>query len=324
MNDKHQIALEAAITCRKELQSAYTAILCSTSLVVEYDDAFKLRRQSQLLYSEGELGNTNHMSFKKVDNKSSLKQVFEETLLQVIEMQRHLVNREASLDTIDRINNHPMVVADNQKNTPSIIDSYNNNSEEETKKQIQNVKDSVIKVNYINENANTEEKNDARSIQGNNAGATSNTDNKSSSSIPKVDNNSNDKTDNTNTNVDNKKKEEEETTIDVANEPNSLQMAKKEIDKIFDKLNEENINQSSKGTEVEEDPVQIIDQAIEKKQKKKKKKKRKSSKLSLSQLSSKVKSINSMKKISRQNKAYRDSIKKVEKWNNTNEGEQDK
>ena len=66
MNDKHQIALEAAITCRKELQSAYTAILCSTSLVVEYDDAFKLRRQSQLLYSEGELGNTNHMSFKKV------------------------------------------------------------------------------------------------------------------------------------------------------------------------------------------------------------------------------------------------------------------
>ena len=31
-----------------------------------------------------------------------------------------------------------------------------------------------------------------------------------------------------------------------------------------------------------------------------------------------------MKKISRQNKAYRDSIKKVEKWNNTNEGEQDK
>merc|ERR1711991_1246926 len=120
--------------------------------VVEYDDAFKLRRQSQLLYSEGELGNTNHMSFKKVDNKSSLKQVFEETLLQVIEMQRHLVNREASLDTIDRINNHPMVVADNQKKIPSIIDS-----------------------------ANTEEKNDARSIQGNNAGATSNTDNKSSS-----------------------------------------------------------------------------------------------------------------------------------------------
>ena len=101
-------------------------------------------------------------------------------------------------------------------------------------------------------------------------------------------------------------------------------MAKKEIDKIFDKLNEENINQSSKGTEVEEDPVQIIDQEIEKKKKKKKKKKRKSSKLSLSQLSSKVKSINSMKKISRQNKAYRDSIKKVEKWNNTNEGEQDK
>merc|ERR1712167_386612 len=102
-------------------------------------------------------------------------------------------------------------------NTPSIIDSYNNNSEEETKKQIQNVKDRVIKVNYINENANTEEKNDTCSIQGNNAGATSNTDNKSSSSIPKADN--------TNTNVDNKKKEEEETTIDVANEPNSLQMA---------------------------------------------------------------------------------------------------
>ena len=32
-------------------------------------------------------------------------------------------------------------------------------------------------------------------------------------------------------------------------------------------LNEENINQSSKGTEVEEDPVQIIYQAIEKKKK---------------------------------------------------------
>ena len=83
MDDEHVTALESAISCRKELQKAYTAILISV-------DAFKLRNNSVLYSSE------DRMEYHNV-NDQTLKNTFEDALLQIIEMQRHLIDRDTSL-----------------------------------------------------------------------------------------------------------------------------------------------------------------------------------------------------------------------------------
>ena len=87
-------ALESARYCRQELQKAYAAVMFSTSAVANYDEDFKLSQHQRIW------GSNNDMK-SRVKTGLGLHNIFEHTLLQVMEMQKHLIDREASLGADD-------------------------------------------------------------------------------------------------------------------------------------------------------------------------------------------------------------------------------
>jgi hypothetical protein len=80
MDDEHVAALEFAISCRKELQNAYTAVLISV-------DAIKLGSNSMLYCSE------DRMEYHKV-NDQTLENTFEDALTRQNEQNVKLCHKE--------------------------------------------------------------------------------------------------------------------------------------------------------------------------------------------------------------------------------------
>ena len=80
MDDEHVTALQSAISCRKELQKAYTAVLISV-------DAFKLGNNSVLHSSE------DRMEYHKV-NDQTLENTFEDALTRQNEQNVKLCHKE--------------------------------------------------------------------------------------------------------------------------------------------------------------------------------------------------------------------------------------
>ena len=238
----------------------------STSAVANYDEDFKQQER---------IWGPNNDIHPRAKNGLGLHNIFEHTLLQVMEMQKHLIDREASLgaDDVASWASIPVEVIEKVK-----VENINSDSGNFTTPQGA-MDDS--KVNVIEQ---------------------------------EVGNNIN------NLNFD-------ASGQDCNSKSPLLETAKKEIDKIFQDMKVKSKAKhkiqsgkvpSSPKEEAEEVVIESQNEETEKVKKKKKKKKKKKMKKMSMLIEAQLRQPNSSKKLSRENKAYRDSIEKVEQWNTTN------
>ena len=269
MEQTYADALESARYCRQELQKAYAAVMFSTSAVANYDEDFKQQER---------IWGPNNDIHPRAKNGLGLHNIFEHTLLQVMEMQKHLIDREASLgaDDVASWTSIPVKRIEHVKVENSNGDSGNFTTPQgATDGSEVNVRQQEVghNLNDLNFDASGQDRNSKSPL---------------------------------------------------------LETAKKEIDKIFQDIKEK--SKAKNEIQVEKAPYHakeeakpaVMESENEKNEKLKKKKKKKKKKMKKSQISKLIEAdlrqSNSSKKLSRENKAYRDSIEKVEHWNTTNGG----
>ena len=260
-------ALESARYCRQELQKAYAAVMFSTSAVANYDEEFKLSRCQPIWSPDSD----THLTVK---SGHGLHNIFEHTLLQVMEMQKHLIDREATLGAENVANRVPRPVNEKPKveNTNSDPSNF------------------PPPPSAIDDSKKHQEENNLQDTKIHSSGKDCN--------------------------------------------PKSpiFATAKKEIDKIFDNIKVKNKEEQDNQAEEVPDSIKDVPDSIKdvpdsikgevnppvQKNSKKKTQKMKKKKTKKMKKISKLRHLNSPKKLSRENKAYRDSIEKVEQWNTTN------